>query len=469
MSDNPVEKLARHVAETEFEHLPEAAVGAAKTFLLDSLGVAVAGSGEPWALKLAETAAQWGSGDDATVWVHGTRLPAASAALVNSYFLHCLEFDCVHEGAVVHTMATLIPAALAQAEKQRATKAAQGGVGGPEGPVDGKRFLLAIVLGVDVAATIGEATGAAMRFFRPATIGSFGATAAVCKVLGLDEETTVNAFGALYGQISGTLQPHIEGSPLLPMQMGFNTRAALTAVDLARAGLVAPRDVLTGRYGYYNLYEDGNPQLDAPLERLGKDWRITELSHKPYPAGRLIHGAIGGALQLRARHGFAADDVAKVTVEVPPLVHQLVSRPDVALPSPNYARLCTSFVVATALLHGGVDVPHYAPERLADPRVHDLAARVEVVLDANPDAKAMAPQQVRIVLKNGDTHETRVEHLPGHPDAPLSDAENLEKFRRCWGYGALPMKREAGEALIARVEGLEQLEDVRELVSPLVA
>ena len=46
---NPVDLLAGPVAATTYRDLPPAAVQVAKTFLLDSLGVAVAGSADPWA------------------------------------------------------------------------------------------------------------------------------------------------------------------------------------------------------------------------------------------------------------------------------------------------------------------------------------------------------------------------------------------------------------------------------------
>ena len=61
---NPVERLARHVIETRYEDLPESAVRGAKTFILDSVGVGVAGSNGPWVKELLATVARWGSGNE---------------------------------------------------------------------------------------------------------------------------------------------------------------------------------------------------------------------------------------------------------------------------------------------------------------------------------------------------------------------------------------------------------------------
>jgi aconitate decarboxylase len=109
-----VAAFAEHALGTRYEDLPEAAIAAAKTLILDSLGVGIAGSAGPWAGELVRSAAGWGQGAQARVFAHGTRLPAPAAALCNGYQIHNLEFDCVHERAVVHPMAVLLAAASAE-------------------------------------------------------------------------------------------------------------------------------------------------------------------------------------------------------------------------------------------------------------------------------------------------------------------------------------------------------------------
>ena len=104
--------FADHVVRTDFDDLPDAAVSAAKTFILDTLGVGAAGSAGPWVAELLKVQGGWGAGTDARVWVHGTGLPAPAAAMCNAYQIHNAEFDCVHERAVVHSMTVLLAATL---------------------------------------------------------------------------------------------------------------------------------------------------------------------------------------------------------------------------------------------------------------------------------------------------------------------------------------------------------------------
>ena len=79
----------------------------------------------------------------------------------------------MHEEAVVHAMTVVLPVAIAGAERMRG--------------VSGKDLITAVTLGVDVAAGLGVAATTGLRFFRPATAGAFGGTAALGKLMGLDQ------------------------------------------------------------------------------------------------------------------------------------------------------------------------------------------------------------------------------------------------------------------------------------------
>src|SRR5260370_19745127 len=161
MKDPVVDKIVAHVARIAAGELPEAARAAAKAVVADSLGVGIAGAGAPWRREVLAMAAVPGGAPQASVWGTGERLPLAATAMVNAYQMHALEFDCVHEGAVVHAMSAGLPALLGWAERQ--------------GGISGEGLLRAVVAGIDVAVTLGLCSRAPMRFFRPANCSGFGA------------------------------------------------------------------------------------------------------------------------------------------------------------------------------------------------------------------------------------------------------------------------------------------------------
>jgi aconitate decarboxylase len=446
--DRITARLVRRIVADATTPLPEDARRATETFILDSLGVALSGTRVPLVAELATVAAQWGAGDAARVWGTGQRVPAATAAFLNGYQIHNQEWDCVHEPAVVHPMAVVLSTLLAYAEQR--------------GGIDGRRYTRACATAVDVAATIGCAATNKLRFFRPAMCGALGATAGIAQLERFDEATTRSALGLAYSQLSGTMQAHVEGSPVLPMQIAFNTRAALVAIELARRGVRGPQDFLEGPFGYYTLID---PEWDA---RAFDDFEarhcITELSHKPYPSGRATHGGVDGALTLMQQHGFDVAAIAEIRVLAPPLVIQLVDRaprPDMA---PSYARLCAPYVIATALQSGNVDVLDFEPQRIADPQRQALAGRIRVVPDGNPSLNALAPQRVEVQLHDGSQHAVDLPAVLGAPGRPLSRERHLAKFRRAASSGARPLAAQRIEDLIRLVDELDALPDMRRLV-----
>lgn len=451
-SQDLTHRLVEHVVGARFEQLPPTSVEAAKIFVLDSLGVALSGARVPMVRELEAIADDWGSGTAARIWGSGRRVPTSTAAFINGYQIHNQEWDCVHEPAVVHPMAVVLSTLIAFAE-------ARGGVAGRE-------LITACSVAVDVATGIGRAARNKLRFFRPAMCGALGATAGLAHIEGLDTETTRSALGLAYSQLSGTMQAHIEGSPVLPMQIGFNTRAALNAIAMARRGIRGPQHFLEGPFGYFSLIDpDWDPAAFDALERRAA---LTELSHKPFPSGRATHGGVDGVLSLQAAHGFTVDLVKEIRVLAPPLVIQLVDRAPSATMAPSYARLCLPYVAATALLRGSVDVEDFEVSALADPARLALAARIRVLRDDNPSLNALAPQRVEVSLLDGRELAIDLAAVLGAPGRPLSRESHLAKFRRAAASGLRPMSLESVERLIRLVDDLPRLAEVRTLVDALI-
>ncbi|MBV9016372.1 MAG: MmgE/PrpD family protein [Alphaproteobacteria bacterium] len=412
MDDPVVDKIIAHLARMAAGEVPDAAYAAAKTFLADTLAVGIAGAAAPWRREVLDMAAASGGAAETTVWGTGEKLPLAQAAMVNAYQVHSQEFDCVHEGAVVHPMAAVLSCALGWAER--------------DGNISGEKLLRAVIAGVDVAVNLGLSSRAPMRFFRPANCGGFGGTAALALLADLDQEQTRDALGIYYGQCSGTMQAHVEASPQLAMQMGFAARAAVTAVELARRGMPGPRAPISGEFGYFALFDGAADP--APFDNLGRAWRICELSHKPWPSGRATHGGLDGLQQLVAQHGIRADRVTAGRFFVPPLTYRLVGRPAQDEMEVAYARLCLPYVGAVCLRRGTVGLGDFTPEALGDPDTLAVARRLSVIADANPDPNALHPVRVELDLADGRKVTCDVAEVLGSPARPLPPEAARAKF-----------------------------------------
>ena len=452
MSDATAD-LIKFVSSCPSDAIPPEARGACRIFLLDSLGVAVAGSAAPWADRLTALQAQWGAAEHATNWVFGGRMPAPAAAFTNAYQLHNSEFDCIHEAAVVHPMAVTFPALMAVADRQ--------------GSVPGSDFLSALTMGIEVACTIGKAATGGMRFFRPATAGALGAVAAIARIRGFDAETLCNAMSVVYGQMSGNMQAHTEGSVLLAMQIGFNARNAVVACDMAAEGIAAPREFLEGEFGYFALIEESH-DLAAAVAQLGQPWCFTEVAHKPFPSGRATHGVLDALLELQRETGFKAAEVSKIDASVPPLTYQLVARDPESGMTPNRARLCIGYVAARALQDGKLGVRDFTPEALSDIDTLELAQKVSVAKNGNPDPTALAPVSVKVTLSDSRTLERTQDLIYGNPAKPMSRDAHLLKFRSNWTSGAKALPAENAEKLIEMIDAIDAVANMREISALMV-
>ena len=396
------------------EHrLPDAVRADAKRLLADTLAGGAAGAASPEARALLETLHGWGSGDGARLLTGGTA-PAPSAAFFNGFAIHCLEWDAVHEEAVVHALSVVTAALLASSDRM--------GGGDPD------EFLTALAVGVDIASGLGIAATGPMAFFRPATAGIIGAALAVARLEGIAADRFAGVLGLAYSFACGTMQAHVKASIALPLQIAAAARSAITAVDLAKAGMDGPHDALEGPFGYSTLIEPLD--LQRYTADLGRVWRIGEVAVKPFPSGRASHGALGELAALYA-DGLRLADVEAVELAAPPLIHRLVGRPYRVDMSAAYARLCLAILAPLMLRDGRIDPALFDGDALHDPALVSLAGQVRVTSDGNADGNAMAPQRLTVTKTSGEVVERVIEASLGSVANPMNAAQSAQKTDLC--------------------------------------
>ncbi len=447
-----IEALIEHIQHTHYQDLPEETVVAAKTFIFDSIGVGICGSRVGRVDQVKAGFSQAGTAKQAQIWATGEWLPAEHAAAINAYQIHNQEWDCVHEQAVVHPMATIFSALTAFAQREQ---------------LSGEQLLLGTVIAVDVATLIGQSVTSGLKFFRPSVCGSLGATAGLCAMVNANKATIENALGIAYSKLSGTMQAHVEGSPMLAMQIGFNAQSAIQAFDFAHAGFEGPKDILEGPFGYFKLFED-DYNLSLFWEKLGNKFQIEEVSHKPFPTGRAGHGTIDGLQCLQRNHGFGAKDVASVDVTAPPLIHRLVGRPAKQDMDANYAKLCHGYLAATALLTGSVSVEDFSTKLLNCKERLSLANKVSLSISDETNPNALSPIVVKVTLNDGQTFQMDLQHILGHPLRPMSKPAQVKKFVLACKSAKVAFSSAQIDKLINRIDALEQIPNINDLVNLMI-
>lgn len=433
---------------------PAEARAAAAIFLVDTLAVGVAGSAQPSAARARAAAAGFGAPGPCRLLGRPEAWDPATAAFLNGEAIHNLEWDALHEPSVVIALCAPVAAMVAWLDARPADAP----------PAPGVALLDALAAGVEVAVAFAGMAGGGPRFFRPSTSGGMGAAMAVARLAGLEPDMAGHALGLAYAQLQGTMQAHWEGSGALALQVGAAARAAVTAVALAQAGCDGPRDVIAGRFGFASLIEPGGDPA-VPVARMGRPWAVTQLAHKPFPAGRATQATLTALHDWRAAGLLPGPgEVAALTACVPPLIELLVGRPARPDMSASYARLCLRFVAPLYLLDGAISPARFTPEVFADPAIRALGERVAVVGDGNPDPNVLDPQTIILTRADGRRLERRVAAPLGAPANPLTHAQREEKARTCFALAGL----DAGP-LLALGADVAALGDARALITACTA
>ena len=437
-------QLARHAAATRFDAIPQAALDAAKLFMLDTLAVAWAGSDAPGCREAHALLVDEGGRADSTAWVYGGMLPAASAAFINGMSASALDYDSIGRGAAVHINIAVLPAALAIAQKRHAS---------------GRDFLAALVIGSDLVYRLGVAAARPNRGFHyTATLGVFGAAAAAARLLGLDATATQHALGIAFFQSAGTQQANIQPSLCKRMLSAFAARSGVYSALLAQRGITAPNEVIEGKFGFYSLYQPGDPQ--RLVEELGRRFDGVNVSIKKYPSCGCNHTTIEAVLKLIRQYDLKPDDVQSVEVTVTPYIERIVGGAYDPSHDPQVAaQFNLRYTVACLLVRRKLGLAEIQPDAARDPAIAAHIPKVSLKVDTEQTGNR-GPVVVRMRTKSHGEISCGVKDVRGGADDPFTQAEIDEKFDECFRRGVRPLDAEQITALTKRVHEVEKLPDM---------
>jgi len=114
-------------------------------------------------------------------------------------------------------------------------------------------------------------------------------------------------------------------------------------------------------------------------------------------------------------------------------------------------------------MDGQVGLEQFTPERIKDPKVHQLSDRVKIVADEEMEGMRPAnrPALVEITMNNGQKFTGRVDYPKGDPRNPMTDEELLKKFE---GLAANVLSEEKVRGIRTTVFDLENTGDVGKLM-----
>jgi 2-methylcitrate dehydratase PrpD len=438
--------LAQFVTKTEFAAISEKALANAKMHLLDTLGVALAGTREPVAAIALDYCKRIGPAHESTIW--GTKLKAAAptAAFANGLLAHALDYDdwdaFIHVG---HPTSMLLGAALSVGESTAAS---------------GKELLKAYVLGIEVMCKLAaNCPNLQDRGFHSTPVwGSLGAAVACASLVKLDAGQLKAALGIAASAAGGIHRQ--QGSMVKPFHAGNAARNGAEAALLARSGFTADTAILEAPRGFCDtFFGPATCDYEQMIENIGQPFFLESpgLGLKWHPCSAPQFLAADAALHLKHEHQIEYEDVARIEVRIPPLRYQRHYAAEVK--TGLRGKFAINYVVALCLLDGKLELATFTDEKVNQAKVQQALGKVKVICDDSiPEPGPYCP--VSVDLKSGARHSFTARIAKGDPRNPMTETEVIEKFR---SNAKLAISENQAENLGAAVRNLETLPTVKEL------
>ena len=451
------ETLANFASNVTYEELSPDVVDWAKYLCLDFAGVTLNGSTTDSAKTVVQALEDIGrSGPSAIVGTDKRVLPEY-ASMANGVAFHSIEMDDVNNEASLHPGVVAYPTALAMADIA---------------PVSGKEFISAVVAGYDVIVRLGRALNPAEHYgrgFHPTgTCGAFGAAAVAARLLRLQGDSFVHALGIAGSQTAGSMEYLAQGAWTKRFHPGWASHSGIWAALLARSGYTGPTTILEGRDGFLQAYS-GDPDPSLVLKDLGEEYQIVRTSIKPHACCRYKQGPIDCLLDLKRTYGIDPMDVVEVRVGVLSAGMGLVSEPIEAKRNPKSVvdmQFSMPFGAAVALTHGRASLKEYQEGMPESPQVKHLMERVQSITD--PKLDAMYPKHfpawAEVDTTDGRTLRSELTYPKGDPENPVTWDEMRDKFNL---LSAPVISSARQQEIIAAIDSLDQLDDVRQFASLL--
>ncbi|HSM41616.1 MAG TPA: MmgE/PrpD family protein [Afifellaceae bacterium] len=442
--------LARFASGLSFDDLPSAVVDRTVDLFVDWAGSALSGKGQRAVAIVERFAADMGPADGpAEILTSRAGTSPYFAALANAAASHISEQDDVHNGSVFHPATIVFPAALAVAQATGAS---------------GRDFIAAGVAGYEVGIRVGEFLGRSHYkvFHTTGTAGTLASAAAAGRLLGLDTDTMLNAFGSAGTGSSGLWEFLRDAADSKQLHTARSSAEGLMSAWLAREGFTGARHILEGPQGMAaGMSSDADP---AKLtDRLGDRWTVLETSFKYHASCRHTHPAADALLQVVETHDLKPQDIAAVAA----YVHQGaidVLGPVTSPQSVHQAKFCMPATLGLIATHRKAGLTEFE-KVLSDEAALMFLNRVTMVLDEEVDNAYPARWigKVSVETKDGRTLTGRVDEPKGDPGNTLSRQEIDAKARALATWSGA-VKPEELDQLMDRLWGVSGAERIDRLL-----
>lgn len=408
-----LDQICRFVVKTDFKDLEPAVIEQAKKVIYDTVGAVAVGSQQQEPREMTRRLVSFSGKATSTVIGRKKKTDPLMAALLNGTAGTWLELDEGNQFARGHAGIHVVPAGLAVGEERG---------------VLGKDFLTAVVLGYEIAGRIGISSKLRMTMHPHGSWGTIGAAVAVGKLMKLNNEQMKMLMNVVSSMTLATSRKTmLEGGTVRNLYAGVSGYMGILAYHLLRSGFTGEADGIGSVYGGV-VSDSFSPEM--MVEELGSRYEITRNYFKEYACCRYNHSSLDAIYKVMERQKGGKLDpksIESIKVETYSLAAQLCDKnPDNMLA----AKFSVPFAIATTIIHGNSGVASFLPDKVNQPKIKALAARVDVV--EKPEFTQMMPSRrpsaVTVRLKNGEAFTETVFISKGDIENPYTTEQLEAKF-----------------------------------------
>jgi 2-methylcitrate dehydratase PrpD len=444
---------------TRYEDLPPEVVKITKDQVLDFFGVALGGSREAGVVEMRDLVLEWGGAPQSSIFRWADKVPAPNAAQVNATMAHSLDFDDVHEDAIMHPGVVAIPAALAMSEYV--------------GEIDGREFLTVVALATDFICRCGLATRPGESklpygWHLTTLYGSMTAAFVAARLLRMDADAMTNAVGIAYHQASGNGQCVQDGALTKRMGPGMAVRSGIASALMAKRGITGAHNCLEGVAGLYNVYHMGAYSRERLVNELGTHFESVNVSIKPYPCCRGVHAFVDAGLALATKHNLSPDDVESILIQCGEGTYGLLGSPiefKTRPRNPVDSQFSIVWGVATALARRRATLEDFTREAIGSADLLGLSTKTDVQVEPqfNRGDQGIEPARVTVRMKDGAVFAEQCDLPTGTPSRPLAFSDIERKFRGLLEHAGQPIPAGNADRLVETIARLDDLADTCDL------
>ena len=407
--------LANAALGWRWADLPHAVQRQALRSLVNFFACALAGFRDPAVATAARVFDRIGPAGACTRIGSGKTASPLHAASLNAMAANVFDFDDTHLPTIAHPTAPVAPVALALSQTRRTS---------------GIELLEAVTAGIELQCRIALAISPghySRGWHITSTCGVFGAAMAASRLLGLDAQRTVWAFGSAAAQGAGLVETL--GTMAKSLSVGNAASNGLLAAWLAEQGFAGPPAPLEGERGFVPVF---GPSVNWPAlaDGLGERWEILANTFKPYPCGVVLNPVIEACLALRPSVAHRLDSIVRIELRAHPLLRERTDRPGVS--SGKLSQVSAQHAVAVSLRRGRAGLNEFSDEAVGDDALRSFERRLVLVDD---DSMKVETAEVTLVMREGDRFVHRIDAAHGSLAAPLTDDELSAKCRELARHG----------------------------------